>query len=108
MQTGRAAFSDYTFSMSSGPSAFARCFGLLALLILPHAICSGATTAWRGLLRDSAGKPIAEATIVLRAQNASSEYTAKTSSNGDFSFADIPPGTYALRVTSGAKSWSAT
>jgi len=108
MRTGRAAFSDYTFSMSSGLGAFARCFGLLALLILPRAICSGATTAWRGLLRDSAGKPIAEATIVLRAQNASSEYTAKTSSNGDFSFADIPPGTYALRVTSGAKSWSAT
>ena len=90
--------------MSSGLSALGRLFALLALIVIPHAICSAATTAWRGLLRDAGGKPIPEATIVLRGQNSSREYTAKTSSTGEFSFAEIPPGTYALHVTSGDKS----
>ena len=108
MRASQTVLPDYTFSMSSGLGALARFFALLALIVIPHAICFAATTTWRGLLRDSGGKPIPDATIVLREQNSSREYTAKTSSIGEFSFADIPPGTYVLRVTSGEKSWTAT
>src|SRR3954451_1203633 len=94
--------------MSSGPGALARFFVFLALVLIPHAICSAANGAWGGLLREASGKPIAGATILLHAQNASHEYSAKTSPLGEFSFTEIPAGTYTLIVTAGEKSWSAS
>jgi Carboxypeptidase regulatory-like domain/TonB dependent receptor len=94
--------------MSSGLGALARFFAFLALVLIPPAMCSAANGAWGGLLRDASGKPIASATILLRAQNASHEYSAKTSPLGEFSFTEIPAGTYTLIVTTGEKTWSAT
>src|SRR5437763_15408466 len=71
-------------------------------------MCSAANGAWGGLLRDGSGKLIDCATVLLRAQNASHEYAAKTSPLGEFSFTEIPAGTYTLIVTTGEKTWSAT
>jgi Carboxypeptidase regulatory-like domain len=64
-------------------------------------------TTWNGVLRDSAGKPVAEAAIRLRLISGSTEYTARTSENGAFTFAEIAGGSYELTVMVADKSWKA-
>jgi hypothetical protein len=55
--------------------------------------------SWKGVLRDKAGTPVAGAIIKLRALTDGHEYLQKTSPQGEFSFADVPAGNYALLVT---------
>ena len=61
--------------------------------------------AWSGVLRDSAGKPVAGATIKLRATAGSLEYAAKTSGSGSFVFSDVTSGAYELSVSLVDKTW---
>ena len=66
-------------------------------------------SAWKGVLRDAAGKPVGGATVVLRATTGEArEFVAKTSANGQFDFADVPPGNYALTVKDSSKQWAAS
>jgi len=66
-----------------------------------------ADSTWNGVLRDSAGSPIGTATVKLIAKDGSREYTAATSSNGQFVFAAIVAGSYTLTVTASGKTWTA-
>src|SRR5271156_6602169 len=91
--------------MLAGP----RCFGFVLFLLLIFIAAGSAQAApgsWRGVLRDSAGHPVAGATITLHAAGGAREYSATSSATGDFTFAEIAVGAYSLRVTVGAKSWN--
>ena len=61
--------------------------------------------SWRGVVRDDAGKPVGTATVKLRSVAGERHYTASTSADGAFAFAEIVAGEYELSVESGGKSW---
>jgi hypothetical protein len=67
------------------------------LIILPlQAQQPAAPVAWQGTLRDTAGAPIAQATILL--VSGRSRFQAVTAADGSFSFASLPPSQYKLAV----------
>src|ERR1700722_8008586 len=82
------------------------CF-LFIFFVIANAQVHAAPASWRGMLRDADGHPIANASIELHATSGNHDYSSKTSATGDFAFTEIAEGTYTLRVTIGAKSWSA-
>ncbi|HEY6369453.1 MAG TPA: tetratricopeptide repeat protein [Candidatus Sulfotelmatobacter sp.] len=55
-------------------------------------------TSLRGAIRDAQGKPLADVTVQLRAQDASSSQTTHTDATGAYSFAVVQGGVYALRA----------
>jgi len=57
--------------------------------------------SWGGVLRDSAGAPVANATVWLTVQG--HKHAAATAANGNFSFTDLPLGSYALSVEAAGK-----
>src|SRR3984957_11092330 len=82
------------------------CF-LFIFFVIANAQVHAAPASWRGMLRDADGHPIANASIELHPSSAYLTVASTTSATGDFAFTEIAEGTYTLRVTIGAKSWSA-
>ena len=70
------------------------------------AACAHAQVSWTGVLRDDAGKPVADATIKLNSTSGHHEYTEKTAAGGQFVFTDIAAGTYKVEATAEDKTWS--
>src|ERR1700739_950565 len=68
---------------------------------------SYSATPWNGILREAAGKPVADAKISLRADAGNRTYEARTSASGAFAFAGVEAGTYTLAVESAGKIWTA-
>jgi Carboxypeptidase regulatory-like domain len=94
--------------MSSGLRVAAISLSAFSLLALVPFGQTAPPPAWKGVLRDASQKPVADATIILRAATGEArEYAAKASANGDFAFAEIPAGAYALLVRAGGKQWTA-
>lgn len=83
--------------------------GLRACLLIASmvalAACAHAQVSWTGVLRDDAGKPVADATIKLNSTSGHHEYAAKTSAGGEFVFTDIAAGTYKVAATAEDKTW---
>jgi tetratricopeptide (TPR) repeat protein len=69
-------------------------FVLLALLPMK----AQELASLRGTIRDSQGKPVAEAAVQLRAKDATETQTAQTDSRGNYSFNALQGGTYILRA----------
>src|SRR5208282_2095410 len=64
-------------------------------------------TSWHGVLQDSAGSPISNATVKLRATTGALEFTATSSASGEFSFAEIAAGSYEIKVNAAGQTWKA-
>ncbi|HLO05894.1 MAG TPA: carboxypeptidase-like regulatory domain-containing protein, partial [Terriglobales bacterium] len=64
-----------------------------------------ALSSWRGVLRDSGGKPISAATVKLTSSTGGRHYQASTTGSGEFALSDILAGDYDVSVESGGKSW---
>ena len=79
-------------------------FVIVALVFCPS---SYSATTWNGILRDAAGKPVADAKISLDASAGNRTYEARTSASGTFAFAGVEAGTYTLAVESAGKTWTA-
>jgi hypothetical protein len=77
---------------------------LVALFIAP---CSFSATTWNGVLRDVAGKLVADAKITLRGSSSEQTYEARTTAGGTFAFVGIEAGTYTLTVEASGKTWTA-
>ena len=90
--------------MRAGPRRLG--FFLFLFFIIAGAQVQAAPASWRGTLRDADGHPVANALVELHAAAGGHDYAVKTSATGDFSFGAIAEGTYTLRVTAGAKSWT--
>src|SRR3984893_6355153 len=77
----------------------------IALLAAPMAkALSGAS--WSGVLRDAAGSPAGDATVRLRITSGEHDYTARTSSGGEFVFSGLVAGNYELSVTALGKTYN--
>jgi len=59
------------------------------------------------VLRDAAGKPVADAKITLRGSSGDRTYEAPTTAGGTFVFAGIAAGTYTLAAEAAGKTWVA-
>ena len=80
---------------------------LVVLLIVVPVSNSVPTPSWTGVLRDSARNPVPNARVTLHAISNGADYSAATSANGQFSFADLPGGGYQLSVAVASKTWRA-
>jgi tetratricopeptide (TPR) repeat protein len=74
--------------------------GLVAivLLTLSPTLRSQESASLRGAVHDSRGKPVAGATVELRAKGALQTQTGHTDSQGNYSFAALRGGAYVLRA----------
>jgi len=82
-------------------------FFVAAFFLIP-AVHSSPPPSWSGELRDAAGNPIDKATIKLIAADSTHEYSAATSTTGQFTFTAVAAGNYKLTVTAAGKIWTAT
>jgi hypothetical protein len=58
-------------------------------------------------VRDAAGNAVGMATVKLVSADRSGEYSASTSSNGEFAFIAVAAGSYTLSVSAASKIWTA-
>ena len=80
---------------------------LVVFFLLVPTSSSSPAPSWAGILRDKAGSPVADAIINLYAKSNDRSYTAKSSTSGEFSFADMAAGNYQLSVTLSGKTYFA-
>ena len=85
--------------------ACALCFALSFGLIL--SLHASAAASWSGVVRDSAGNPVGAVSIKLVSADGSREYSAKTSTTGQFAFGAMEAGNYTLTVSAEGKTWTA-
>ena len=78
---------------------------LIAASLLPSPVSALSAGSWNGTLFDSAGKPVAGAVIKLREVSTTHEYSATTSSEGKFAFAEIASGSYEVSATNSVEVW---
>jgi hypothetical protein len=79
----------------------------LALLVVIAPMSALPKPSWNGVLRDAAGSPVAGAKITLHRFSGNGEYGVATSGTGQFSFSDLPAGSYEVSVTAAGKTWRA-
>ena len=70
---------------------------VLALVSIGHA--QTATTSVRGIVTDKTGAVLTGADVVLTEKSVGFTQTHKTNSNGEYSFQQIPPGSYQIKVS---------
>ena len=81
------------------------CFAILLLVLFSVPVL--AANSWKGILRDSSGHAVADATVSMQPASGTTSYSAKTSSSGEFLFADLAAQRYQLSVALNGKLWKA-
>src|SRR6266478_3906408 len=94
--------------MLSWSRPLARVFFLVLAFPPIPPLHSSPPPSWSGVLRDSAGHPVDSATIKLFAADANREYSATTSTTGQFAFTAMVVGNYTLTVSVAGKIWTAS
>src|SRR6267142_1274777 len=94
--------------MRSWSRPLAHAFFLVIAFPLIPPLHSSPQPSWSGVLRDSGGNPIGGATIKLSAVAANREYSATTSTTGQFAFTAVVAGNYTLTVSVAGKNWTAS
>ena len=79
-------------------SCFYRCCLLIAALVYLPLAPAAELTAVRGVVHDPQHRPIAGATITLRAAYSDFLVSGNTDSSGEFSLSAVPPGVYVVNV----------
>src|SRR6266403_859991 len=94
--------------MRSWSRSLARAFFLVIAFPLITPLRSSPPPSWRGVLRDSGGNLIGGATITLSPAAANREYSATTSTTGQFEFTAVAADNYILTVSVAGKIWTAS
>jgi hypothetical protein len=82
--------------------------GLIASLTLGLLAAALATVSWSGVVHNSTGSPVREATLRLHSTSDGREYTVQTSESGKFTFPEIATGSYRLSVENAGQTWRMT
>jgi outer membrane cobalamin receptor len=69
------------------------------LLLGAGALFAAATATVRGIVHDAQHRPIADAEVVLKAENSQFTQTSRTSAEGEFHFDSVPIGEYQITVS---------
>ena len=72
---------------------------LVLIFAIPHSASAQATATLNGVVRDSSGAVIPQATVTLHNIDTSTERESLTNDSGLYVFVSVPPGEYALKVT---------
>src|SRR3981189_1180202 len=72
---------------------------LVLIVVIPHSASAQATATPNGVVRDSSGAVIPQATVTLRNTDTSTERESLTNDSGLYVFVSVPPGEYVLKVT---------
>ena len=70
----------------------------VVLLFCNGTLAAPVEGAWSGALRDSSGRPVVGASVILADESSKPAYTATTKADGQFAFSAIAPATYKLSV----------
>lgn len=105
-EAARRACGEDTYNLGMRASGRLRACLILSITLTVAAAIVAAAVSWRGTLRGG-DKPVAHASVILRATNGNREYTARTSPSGEFHFAAIESGSYSLTVQAGSRIWTA-
>ena len=65
---------------------------------IPQSLQGQNSASLRGVIRDSSGKPVADATIQLKAKESALTQTVHSDSQGNYNFAALQGGVYSLRA----------
>src|SRR5256884_2520494 len=72
---------------------------LVLLFVIPHSASAQATATLNGVVRDSSGAVIPQATVTLHNTNTGTDREGLTNDSGLYVFVSVPPGEYVLKVT---------
>jgi hypothetical protein len=72
---------------------------LVLLFVIPYSASAQATASLNGVVRDSSGAVIPQATVTLHNTNTGTERESLTNDSGLYVFVSVPPGEYVLKVT---------
>jgi len=67
--------------------------------MIPQSASAQATATLNGVVRDSSGAVIPQATVILRNTDTGTERQSLTNDSGLYVFVSVPPGEYVLKVT---------
>src|SRR5216684_1990629 len=93
--------------MRSWPRSLTWAFLLALVFPLVAPLHSSPPPSWSGVLRDSGGHPVDSAAIRLIGVDVHREYSATTSTTGQFAFTAVAAGNYTLTVSVAGKIWTA-
>ncbi len=71
----------------------------LVLIVIPHSASAQATATLNGVVRDSSGAVVPQATVTLHNSDTGTERESLTNDSGLYVFVSVPPGEYVLKVT---------
>src|SRR6266404_1377270 len=72
---------------------------LLLILAIPHRAPAQATATLNGVVRDSSGAVLPQATVTLHNTDTGTDRESLTNDSGLYVFVSVPPGEYVLKVT---------
>src|SRR5579864_7101799 len=76
----------------------ALCVALVLILVIPNSASAQATATLNGVVRDSSGAVLAQATVTLQNTNTGALRDSLTNDSGLYVFVSVPPGEYVLKV----------
>src|SRR5256886_11037475 len=79
--------------------AAALCVALVLILVIPNTASAQATATLNGVVRDSSGAVIPQATVTLHNTDTGTDRDSLTNDSGLYVFVSVPPGEYVLKVT---------
>src|SRR6266481_8884610 len=71
----------------------------LVLIVIPHSASAQATATLNGVVRDSSGAVVPQATVTLHNTDTGTNRESLTNDSGLYVFVSVPPGEYVLKVT---------
>ena len=71
---------------------------LILILVIPQSASAQATATLNGVVRDSSGAVIPQATVTLQNTDTGTERESLTNESGLYVFVSVPPGEYVLKV----------
>ena len=71
---------------------------LILILVIPHSASAQATATLNGVVRDSSGAVIPQATVTLQNTDTGTERESLSNDSGLYVFVSVPPGEYVLKV----------
>src|ERR1700687_5330688 len=72
---------------------------LVLMFVIPHSASAQATATLNGVVRDSSGAVIPQATVTLHNADTGTDRESSTNESGLYVFASVPPGEYVLKAT---------
>src|SRR5712691_7456345 len=72
---------------------------LVLILVIPHSASAQATATLNGVVRDSSGAVIPQATVTLHNTDTGTDRESLSNDSGLYVFVSVPPGEYVLKVT---------